>query len=112
MSVTPSTLEFVIDQISGAGHITWKRMFGEVGIYCDGKFAALICDDQFFIKPTDAGNSFAPGLPTGSPYPGAKPHLLIDGDRLEDADWVSELLRVTTAELPLPKPKKKVTKKT
>jgi hypothetical protein len=40
------------------------------------------------------------------PYPGAKPHLLIEVDRWDDAEWLSELLRVTAAELPTPKPRK------
>ena len=36
--IMASTLEFaeyVCDQISGAGSITYKKMFGEYGIYCN-----------------------------------------------------------------------------
>jgi hypothetical protein len=40
------------------------------------------------------------------PYPGAKPSLLI-GDQIEDAPWLSELVRITVRELPAPKPKKR-----
>jgi len=39
-----------------------------------------------------------------SPYPGAKPCFVIR-DRIDDKEWISELVRVTAAELPLPKPK-------
>ena len=28
-------------------------MFGDYGIYCDGKVFGLICDDKFFLKPTE-----------------------------------------------------------
>ena len=31
--------------------------------------------------------------------------LLIDADRWDDADWLGELVAITTAELPAPKPK-------
>ena len=45
------------------------------------------------------------------PYPGAKLSFLI-GDRIEDGEWLSELVRITVRELPEPKPKKKKKKKT
>jgi hypothetical protein len=36
--------------------------------------------------------------------------LLIDADRWDDADWLGELIRISTAELPSPKrkPAKKI----
>jgi hypothetical protein len=40
-----------------------------------------------------------------SPYPGAKPSLLIE-EGLEDRDWLKELVSLTVKELPQPKPKK------
>lgn len=58
-----SSLDFVTyvcDQLSGAGNISYKRMFGEYGIYCNGKMFGSICDDQFFVKKTVAGTSFFP----------------------------------------------------
>lgn len=30
-------VEYVCEQMSGAGIITYKKMFGEYGVYCDGK---------------------------------------------------------------------------
>ena len=33
-------------------------MFGEYAIYCDGKVTALVCDNQLFVKPMEAGRSF------------------------------------------------------
>jgi hypothetical protein len=32
--------------------------------------------------------------------------MLIAAERWDDAEWLSELLRVTAAELPIPKPRK------
>ena len=46
---------------------------------------------------------------SGGPVPsrlGAKPHLLIDPERWDDSEWITELVRITCSELPLPKPKK------
>ena len=45
----------------------------------------------------------------GAPCPGAKPHLLITADLWEDRDWLRALIQATANELPLPKPRKKVT---
>jgi hypothetical protein len=39
-------------------------------------------------------------------YEGAKPSFLIE-EKLEDRDWLSELIRITLKELPAPKAKKK-----
>ncbi len=111
MSSSPETLEFVLEAIDGAGSVTAKKMFGEYGVYLDGKFIALVCDDTFFIKPTSEGEALLGEPDWGEPYPGAKPHFRIDGDKLEDRDWVCELLRATFAALPAPKPKKPKAKK-
>ena len=80
-------------------------MFGEYGLYCDGKMIAIIADEQLFIKPTNGGRSLAEGAEEVSPYPGAKPCLLIGPDRWDDREWMSELARITATELPAPKPK-------
>lgn len=111
MSTKPDTADYILEQLSEAGEVSVRKMFGEYGLYCDGKFAGVICDDELFLKPTEEGRAFAPGLGEGSPYPGAKPHLHVTGDRLEDAEWVAELLCITSAALPLPKPKKPKKKK-
>ena len=110
MASSQSTVDFVLEQIAGAGEVLARKMFGEYGVYCDGRIVGLICDDTFFVKPTAAGEAFAPALERGPPYPGANLYLMIDADRLEDADWLADLVRRTTAELPLPKPKSKARK--
>ena len=97
---------FVVDQIKDAGLITSKMMFGEYGLYADGKIFALICDNKLFVKPTAGGRAFIGDVVEAPPYPGAKPIFLIE-EKLEDRDWLSELVRITLKELPEPKPKKK-----
>ena len=81
-------------------------MFGEYGLYCNGKFFGMICDDKFFVKPTASGKAYI-GTPTEAPpYPGAKNCFLIE-EQLDNSEWLCELVRLTAAELPEPKPKKK-----
>lgn len=107
-----SSLEFVqfaCDQLSGAGELTYRKMFGEYGVYCDGKIFALVCDDQLFIKVTEAGKAFAPETPLAPPYEGAKPYFLIED--LEDLDFLAEFARRTLEALPPPKEKKMRRKK-
>lgn len=81
-------------------------MFGEYGIYCDGRMVALVCDNELFVKKTEAGKALVGDIAEKSPYPGAKPCFLISGERWDEREWLSKFIRVTAAELPLPKKKK------
>jgi TfoX/Sxy family transcriptional regulator of competence genes len=98
-------VEYVCGQISRAGRIEYKKMFGEYAVYCNGKVVGLICDNQFFLKITAEGKTLFPSGEEAPPYPGAKPYLVIDG--LDDQEFLTELILKTWEALPLPKPKKK-----
>ena len=84
-------------------------MFGEWALYCDGKLVALVCDDRLLVKPTPGGRSLASELAEKLPYPGAKPCLLVPDDRWDDGEWLTALVRVTAAELPNQRPRKRKT---
>ncbi|WP_445192611.1 TfoX/Sxy family protein [Sphingomonas sp. Tas61C01] len=103
MATARTTVDYIVDQIGDAGLVAAKPMFGEFGLYCDGKMIAIIADEQLFVKPTEGGRLWAAGVDEASPYPGAKPCLLIEPDRWDDREWMSELARITAAELPAPK---------
>lgn len=106
MSSDPGFVEYICDQIADAGDISSRKMFGEWAIYSGNKVVALVCDDHLFVRPTEAGRSFI-GEPTEAPpYPSAKPHFLIE-DRVDDREWLTELIRLTECALPAPKPKKR-----
>ena len=60
-------------------------MFGEYVIYSGEKIVALVCDNQFFVKPTAAGRAFIGTPVEAPPYPQAKPWFLIEG-AIDDAD--------------------------
>lgn len=105
-------VEYVCEQIRGAGRVSHRRMFGEFAVYCDGKVVALVCDNQFFLKPTDAGKALLDRVKEAPPYPGAKPYYLIDA-LLDDPEAAATLVRATAAALPAPavKPARKASKK-
>lgn len=99
-------VEFVVDQFDEDCGVTYKYMFGEFGLFSGGKMFGMICDDRLFVKPTEGGRAFIEHVVEAPPYPGAKPIFLIE-DQIEDAEWLSELARITTRELPAPKPRKR-----
>jgi TfoX/Sxy family transcriptional regulator of competence genes len=105
MASDQSFVEFVADQMAAAGNISYRKMFGEYALYCQGKVVALICDNQLFVKPTDAGRTYIGTICEAPPYPGNKPYFLIE-DAYEDSEWISGLIRITAKQLPLPKPKR------
>ena len=98
-------VEYIAEQLREAGTITYKKMFGEYGIYCNGKIFAVICDDQFYIKIKEAGKEICPDLPEQPPYKGAKNYLLVED--VENREMLTKLVMATCAELPEPKPKKR-----
>jgi len=98
-------VEYVCGQLFDVGEITYRKMFGSYGIYMDGKFMALICDDQFFLKPTVVGKAIL-GTPIEEPpFPGARDWYLIED--LDDSEFLMRLLVATWEELPFLKPKKR-----
>ena len=42
MGSQQSTVDFVLDQMSAAGAVSAKKMFGEYGVYLDEKMVALV----------------------------------------------------------------------
>ncbi len=106
MASEQSFVDFVVDQLRDCEMIRARKMFGEYAIYSKGKLVALICENRFYVKPTAAGKEYiGVELVEAPPYNGAKNSFLIE-DRIEDREWLCELVRITEAELPEPKPKK------
>jgi TfoX/Sxy family transcriptional regulator of competence genes len=106
MATQQHIVDYLLEQASVAGAVSARPMFGEYGVYVDGKLIGLICDDQLYLKPTPSGRCHAEPVSEAPPYPGAKPHLLIEADRWDSAEWLGDLWRKTAAELPSPKARK------
>jgi TfoX/Sxy family transcriptional regulator of competence genes len=99
-------IEYVVDQISASGHVRFRHMFGGTTLYCNDKVVALICDKQLFVKPTEAGRSFIGEVVEAPAYHGAKNSFLISA-QIDDSEWLTSLIKLTEAELPKPRPRKK-----
>ena len=92
MASSQAFIKYFKEQLtaSGAGEIYCRKMFGDYGVYCDGVFFALVCDDTFFIL----GKNYSTGLA----YSGAKT-LMFKIDDFEDYDLMRQLIQVTCTEL-------------
>ena len=101
-----SFVEFIVEQMGHKGALSFKKMFGEYAIYYENKVVALLCDNQLFLKPTDAGRQMIDMVDEAPPYPGAKLYFRIT-EHIDDCDWLQEIVLVTVKELPEPKPKKR-----
>jgi len=103
-----STIDFLLDQLGAVRGVRARKMFGEYALYCGEKVVALVCDNQLFVKITAPGKALVgKRYAEGFAYPGAKASILVGADDLEDHDRLAELIRVTAAALPAPRPRKK-----
>ncbi len=107
MATSESTIDYLLDQLSDLSDVSAKKMFGEYCVYLAGKPVGLVCDEQLYLKPTNAARAMISEITEGSPYPKAKPHILVTADLWEDGEWLAELIQATAGELPVPKPKLK-----
>ena len=108
MATKQRTVDYILDQLSSLEGVLAKKMFGEYAIYYESKVVALVCDNQLFVKPTKAGKAVINNIEEAPPYKGAKPSYLISADLWDDAEWLSQLIKLSAAELPLPKTKIKI----
>lgn len=97
-------VQYITDQCSGAGEIVAKKMFGDYGVYCNGKIFGLVCDDCFYLKPTEAVRDLLLQVEMRPPYEGAKPYYYIAD--VNDRDYLVMLVRETCKHLPEPKKRK------
>lgn len=95
-------VEYVRDQFESSCGVTHKRMFGEFGLFSEGRMFAMVCDNRLLFKATVSGREYIGAVVEALPYPGAKPCFLVES-QLEDREWLSELARRTVAELPMPR---------
>lgn len=104
MPTSPIFITYVQEQLRTAGEITARKMFGEYGLYLEGVFVGMVCDNQLFIKVTPEGEKAFPSPPKGLPYPGAKPAFLADTDNVSQT---TQLLHLTRHALSNPKIKRR-----
>lgn len=104
MATDASFVDYVQEQSGLGDQLSHRKMFGEYAIYLHGKVVAFACDNQLFVKPTDAGRGLLRQVVEQPAYPGGKPCFRID-EALEDRDLLRRLLQTTERALPAPKPR-------
>jgi TfoX/Sxy family transcriptional regulator of competence genes len=105
MASNSDFVQYIAEQCSGSGEIVTKKMFGDYGIYCDGKIFGLICDNCFYLKPTENARALLREVELRPPYEGAKDYFYIAD--VDDRDYLSALVSETCKALPEPKKRKK-----
>ena len=95
--------DFILDQLSGLEGVRCRAMMGEYILYFHGKIVGGIYDDRFLVKPTKSALAMRPDADREIPYEGAKEMLLVD--RVDNREFLAELLTAMAEELPEPKKK-------
>jgi TfoX/Sxy family transcriptional regulator of competence genes len=99
------TVEFLLGKLRQPKRFSVRAMFGEYALYADGKVVALICDDQLYVKILPASRELETHCEKDAPYPGAKPHYLVEEGQLTTMLTLPDIL-IAIAES-LPKKKKR-----
>lgn len=105
MASSKEYLDFILEQLSELENISHRAMIGEYILYYRGKVFGGIYDDRFLVKPVKSAAAMMPNAERELPYEGAKEMLLVD--RVEDKEFLRELVEAIYEELPAPKPKKR-----
>ena len=82
-------------------------MFGEYALYADGKVVALICDNLLHVKILPASKALDVLCERAAPYPGAKPHYIVEEGEFSNMPNLSEILFAIAESVPVKKRKGK-----
>ncbi len=104
MATTNEFINYVCEQISGVGEVTYKKMFGEYMVYVNSKPILTVCDNTVYIKKLDCLENEMQSASLGCPYEGAKEHYILD---IDDADFSKKIIIKAESVTPLPKKKNK-----
>ena len=92
MATQKETIEFILGKLRDRGRFTARAMFGEYALYADGKVVALVCDDLLYVKLLPASNELERHCEKGEPYPGAKPHYIVEEGQLSTIERLPAIL--------------------
>ena len=87
MATTKEYKDYIIDELSFIGDITYKPMMGEYLLYYMNILFGGIYDDRLLVKKTDTNNKY--NLEESIPYDGAKAMYLVD---IDDKDNLENII--------------------
>ena len=97
MACNTDFVQYIVDQCSGAGEITVRKMMGDYCIYCNGVLFGLICDNNFYVKVTEAGEAVLEEVELRQPYEGAKDYFYVSN--VDNRDYLEDIVKATLPEL-------------
>ena len=103
MACSSDFVDFIVDQCVGAGEISVRKMMGDYCIYCDGTIFGLICDNNLYVKVTEAGEAVLEEVVLRQPYEGAKDYFYVSN--VDNRDYLEDIIKATLPELRSPKAK-------
>ncbi len=101
MSSDVEFVQYVCEQIVGAGAVRYRKMFGDYMVYVNDRPVLLVCDNSVYVKMLPCICERMKGMPTGVPYPGAREHFLLD---IDDAPFSREIAALAASVTEIPKP--------
>ncbi len=104
MATSLDFINYVCEQLSGIGNITYKKMFGEYMVYLNDKPVIIVCDNVAFVKKLDIIKEMMQNADVGFPYKGAKEHYVLD---IDNADFCKDIIAKIEEVTPIPKSRKK-----
>ena len=110
MATQKETIEFILGKLRDRSRFSARAMFGEYALYADGKVVALVCDDRLYVKILPASQALERLCEQGEPYPGAKPHYLVEEGQLSTLQNLPAMLCAVAESIQEKKPKAKRTR--
>ena len=105
MASSKEYLDFILEQLSELGEISYRPMMGEYILYHRGKIIVGIYDNRLLLKPVKVVLGQLGQTRLERPYEGAKEMILLED--LEDKSFLARLIKEMYEVLPAPKVKKK-----
>jgi TfoX/Sxy family transcriptional regulator of competence genes len=109
MATQKETVEFILSKLRDRRRFSTRAMFGEYALYADGKVVALVCDDRLYVKILPASLALEPLCEKGEPFPGAKPHYIVDEGQIATLNELPAILFTIARSLPTKRAKKQRT---
>src|SRR4051812_32825069 len=107
MATQKETVAFLLQKLRPLERFSARAMFGEYALYADGKVVALVCVDRLYVKIVPASHDLESQCEKGEPYPGARPHYIVEEGQLTSVPNLPGILFAIAESVPAKKKKKK-----
>lgn len=78
MVASDSFAEFLSEQLAPLGFVTMRRMFGKIGVFCDGLMFGMVADNMLYLRVDDYNRAAFKEAETFPPLNYEKKGCIID----------------------------------